>query len=84
VHERGTNSRREEAREAGGGAAAHEQKMWVMRHGEREDEVNENWERVSDRPFDPPLTGRGRAQAYESGKKLATAFLASASSRRYP
>jgi len=64
------------------GAAAREQRMWVMRHGERADEVDDDWERTSDRPYDPPLTSKGRSQAYESGKKLATVSLASASTQR--
>ena len=39
-----------------------EQKIWVMRHGEREDEVNPAWEAESQRPYDPPLTSKGRGQ----------------------
>jgi len=55
------------------------QSMWVMRHGEREDEVNEEWEATSDRPYDPPLTTKGRSQAYERGRVLARALLATKS-----
>ena len=39
-----------------------EQKIWVMRHGEREDEVNDAWAAESERPYDPPLTSKGRGQ----------------------
>jgi len=63
----------------GGGGLVVPQSMWVMRHGEREDEVNNKWELTSDRPYDPPLTSKGRSQGYERGKGLALALLATKS-----
>lgn len=35
-----------------------------MRHGERFDSVNPHWERTSDRPYDTPLTEKGKVEAY--------------------
>ena len=52
-------------------AAHHLQKMWVMRHGQRLDEVDDSWELTADRPYDPPLTLKGHAQAYVLGQTLA-------------
>ena len=49
--------------------------MWVMRHAERQDEVEEGWAAAVDRPFDPPLSRRGRTEAYEAGKSLAALVL---------
>jgi len=43
--------------------------VYIIRHGEREDDVNPNWK--SDRPWDPPLTERGKRQALEAGEFLA-------------
>ena len=51
--------------------------MWVMRHAERQDEVEEGWAAASERPFDPPLSRGGRTQAYEAGKALASSLLQS-------
>jgi broad specificity phosphatase PhoE len=51
--------------------------MWVMRHAERQDEVEEGWAAASERPFDPPLSPAGRTQAYEAGKALAITLLQS-------
>ena len=49
------------------------QKMWVMRHGERLDEVDDSWQATTDRPYDPPLTAKGRGQAFARGQALARA-----------
>jgi hypothetical protein len=38
------------------------QYLVVMRHGERIDEVDLNWRQQSDRPWDPPLSGKGEQQ----------------------
>ena len=47
-------------------------RMSVMRHGQREDEVNEDWYSLNPkRPYDPPLTEKGKAQARAAGKVLA-------------
>jgi broad specificity phosphatase PhoE len=34
--------------------------VWVVRHGERRDSVDPNWETDADRVHDPPLTDLGR------------------------
>eukprot|EP01059_Diplonema_ambulator_P026491 TRINITY_DN4377_c0_g2_i1.p1 TRINITY_DN4377_c0_g2~~TRINITY_DN4377_c0_g2_i1.p1 ORF type:complete len:272 (+),score=42.85 TRINITY_DN4377_c0_g2_i1:45-860(+) len=44
--------------------------VYTVRHGEREDAVNDDWCKYSDRPYDPPLTADGRQQAKEVGQKL--------------
>ena len=49
------------------------QKMWVIRHGERLDEVDDSWQATTDRPYDPPLTAKGRGQAFARGQALARA-----------
>eukprot|EP01061_Rhynchopus_euleeides_P039550 TRINITY_DN67860_c0_g1_i1.p1 TRINITY_DN67860_c0_g1~~TRINITY_DN67860_c0_g1_i1.p1 ORF type:complete len:270 (+),score=115.50 TRINITY_DN67860_c0_g1_i1:217-1026(+) len=46
------------------------QHVYVVRHGEREDDVNEEWTALSDRPYDPPLTATGRLQAAKRGDHL--------------
>eukprot|EP01064_Diplonema_japonicum_P003414 TRINITY_DN12200_c0_g1_i1.p1 TRINITY_DN12200_c0_g1~~TRINITY_DN12200_c0_g1_i1.p1 ORF type:complete len:289 (+),score=52.79 TRINITY_DN12200_c0_g1_i1:41-868(+) len=47
-----------------------EQFVYTVRHGEREDAVDDNWVKLSDRPYDPPLTADGRQQAKEVATKL--------------
>ncbi|KIZ06034.1 hypothetical protein MNEG_1928 [Monoraphidium neglectum] len=37
----------------------------VMRHGHRQDELDATWSRVATRPWDPPLSIKGRSQARE-------------------
>ena len=56
----------------GGGAATPgaEQWVYVVRHGEREDDINEDYAETSDRPYDPPLTATGRIQARKRGEYL--------------
>eukprot|EP00871_Galdieria_phlegrea_P005449 jgi/Galph1/5905/GphlegSOOS_G4611.1 len=45
-------------------------KVWLARHGERRDHVDEHWKHRTDDPFDPPLTERGLKQARElAGKR---------------
>ena len=39
-----------------------QQHLLVMRHGLRQDEVDPNFTRRSSRPWDPPLSTRGRNQ----------------------
>ena len=38
----------------------------VMRHGHRQDEADPVWHRSARRPWDPPLSAKGRAQAREA------------------
>jgi broad specificity phosphatase PhoE len=44
--------------------------LWLVRHGERRDEVDPSWAEDADRPHDPPLTERGRRQAERVGERL--------------
>lgn len=47
--------------------------VWVVRHGERADVADPNWEKTAARPHDPPLTPLGIAQAEATGRALAGA-----------
>ncbi len=42
-------------------------RVFLARHGERVDHVDREWARSAKLPHDPPLTDRGRRQAYELG-----------------
>jgi broad specificity phosphatase PhoE len=44
--------------------------LWLVRHGERRDEVDPEWAEDAERPHDPPLTAHGRWQAERTGEKL--------------
>eukprot|EP00850_Spirogloea_muscicola_P018486 SM000170S02658 [mRNA] locus=s170:65371:66694:+ [translate_table: standard] len=46
-----------------------------MRHGERADDADPAWAPAADRPWDPPLTARGAAQARAAGEALGAAGL---------
>ena len=39
------------------------QRVFVMRHGEREDSRNPLWKKTAARPYDTPITGRGEREA---------------------
>eukprot|EP00924_Labyrinthula_sp_SR-Ha-C_P016839 maker-scaffold_6-snap-gene-16.20-mRNA-1 protein AED:0.00 eAED:0.00 QI:84/1/1/1/1/1/2/252/250 len=45
-------------------------RFFFTRHAEREDYVNYHWEETADRPFDPPISNRGRRQAEKCGRFL--------------
>ncbi len=45
--------------------------IWLARHGERRDFVDPDWKASAQRPFDPPLTETGLAQARALGWRLA-------------
>ncbi len=47
------------------------QTVWFVRHGNREDFVDPEYRHTSDRPFDPPLSADGLAQARSTGRRLA-------------
>ena len=40
------------------------QRLFVMRHGERLDSMNPSWRRTADRPYDTPITEKGKLEAY--------------------
>ncbi|KAJ9463032.1 hypothetical protein DIPPA_25635 [Diplonema papillatum] len=44
--------------------------VYVVRHGEREDEINPEWIELSDRRYDPPLTSQGRIDARRVASEL--------------
>eukprot|EP01137_Pigoraptor_chileana_P007412 Opistho-2@52962 len=44
-----------------------EHHVWITRHGERMDSIDEDWEETAERPWDPPLTDRGKEQARLTG-----------------
>ncbi|KAL2612679.1 hypothetical protein R1flu_024371 [Riccia fluitans] len=46
------------------------QNLFVMRHGERMDDADEVWAETAPRPWDPPLTEKGKYQAFVVGKRL--------------
>ncbi|KAI8465994.1 MAG: histidine phosphatase superfamily [Monoraphidium minutum] len=41
-----------------------------MRHGHRQDEADPTWSRVATRPWDPPLSTKGRTQAREAAAAM--------------
>jgi hypothetical protein len=43
-------------------AAGDVRTMWVMRHGEKLDDVDDSWAAQAERPYDPPITDKGKAQ----------------------
>lgn len=46
------------------------QKIWIVRHGNREDFHNPSWARTAQRPHDPALSADGKVQAQEVGHSL--------------
>jgi broad specificity phosphatase PhoE len=46
------------------------QRIWIVRHGNREDFQNPGWSRTAQRPFDPALSADGETQAREVGLSL--------------
>ncbi|MDS0259360.1 histidine phosphatase family protein [Haloarcula sp. S1CR25-12] len=42
--------------------------VWVVRHGQRRDSVDPEWEHHADRVHDPPLTELGRWAAWRTGR----------------
>jgi broad specificity phosphatase PhoE len=46
------------------------QTLWLLRHGERSDLVDQNWLKTATRPFDPPLTEKGIKQAQQTAEYI--------------
>jgi len=45
--------------------------VWAVRHGQRQDSVDPEWDTVADRRHDPPLTELGRWAAWRVGRRFA-------------
>jgi broad specificity phosphatase PhoE len=45
--------------------------VWAVRHGQRQDSVDPDWEAHADRVHDPPLTDLGRWAAWRVGRRFA-------------
>lgn len=45
--------------------------LWAVRHGQRQDSVDPEWESHADRVHDPPLTELGRWAAWRVGQRFA-------------
>ena len=46
------------------------QRIWIVRHGNREDFQIPGWARTAQRPYDPALSQDGETQAQEVGRSL--------------
>ena len=46
------------------------QRVFIVRHGERLDNVDYGWVRRAERPYDPPLTDDGMKEATEAGERF--------------
>eukprot|EP00271_Cylindrocystis_brebissonii_P008533 TRINITY_DN2290_c1_g1_i2.p1 TRINITY_DN2290_c1_g1~~TRINITY_DN2290_c1_g1_i2.p1 ORF type:complete len:510 (-),score=98.83 TRINITY_DN2290_c1_g1_i2:335-1864(-) len=55
---------------SGNGVVVRMQTMIAMRHAERLDEVDQSWCATAQRPWDPPITSKGREMAFEAGRRL--------------
>ncbi len=44
--------------------------VWAVRHGQRQDSVDPNWEAHAERVHDPPLTELGRWAAWRVGRRF--------------
>jgi broad specificity phosphatase PhoE len=51
--------------------AVNTQTLYLLRHGHRQDAADKDWRRISDRPFDPPLSTKGWQQAHAAGVQIA-------------
>eukprot|EP01064_Diplonema_japonicum_P021160 TRINITY_DN3070_c0_g1_i1.p2 TRINITY_DN3070_c0_g1~~TRINITY_DN3070_c0_g1_i1.p2 ORF type:complete len:229 (+),score=43.63 TRINITY_DN3070_c0_g1_i1:1205-1891(+) len=48
------------------------QNVYIVRHGHRIDNFNDNWHATAERPYDPPLTDEGKQAAFDVGEEFAT------------
>ena len=46
------------------------QRVFIIRHGERLDNVDYDWVMTAERPYDPPLTDEGTREALEAGHRF--------------
>ena len=59
----------EKKQAAGHAEAGTRQCLYVIRHGERLDNVDYEWERTAERPYDPPLTDTGVEEAATAARE---------------
>ena len=59
------------------------QRIVIIRHGERLDNVDYTWTETAARPYDPPLTEKGAEQARNAGKQLLGKVWADKQRKRY-
>ena len=52
-----------------GGSEPVKQRLIIIRHGERVDNVDPHWERTAERPYDPPLTEDGEEEVKTVGQE---------------
>ena len=45
------------------------QRLFIIRHGERLDNVDYSWESTAERPYDPPLTAQGVEEAVAAARE---------------
>jgi broad specificity phosphatase PhoE len=53
-----------------GAPPALEQHVFIMRHAEREDDIDAGWARTAERPFDTPISAAGKTEARAAGERL--------------
>ncbi len=58
-----------------GDVGARQQLLWVMRHGHRQDEEDDAWIATTPRPWDPPLSSRGRQQVRRAERRAGAGAL---------
>lgn len=49
--------------------SAKEQRLFIIRHGERRDNVDYRWLDTAVRPYDPPLTAQGTLEASSAARE---------------
>ncbi|KAB2056144.1 hypothetical protein ERO13_A11G076800v2 [Gossypium hirsutum] len=54
------------------GTKTYQQNVLVMRHGDRLDNFDQEWEKTADRPWDPPLIQNGLNRAFGTGREFRT------------
>lgn len=52
-----------------GASESVKQRLIIIRHGERLDNVDPDWERTAERPYDPPLTDDGEEEVRTLGQE---------------
>ena len=57
------------AEAASGNAGVVEQRIFVMRHGERQDTRDPSWKKTAERPYDTPITSRGKLEAFRLSER---------------